>query len=240
VVFCSKGANPAEKNFVACPIVRDTKTVPCWLAEYEGETYYLGIQQDIGADFFPPQLGHEVLVEGTVASSPSKARICGGIPLMPVTISVLREVNHSCNTILPAEEGIDAPAARRGAGPPTVRTSLGIPPPPPTPPSPSFEVREFTIPFDFDSDYLPPKSTRIVDDAVVYAKASHANVEVVGYRGMTLLSDGRTFTENAQVAELRAAKIADLVRGLGVSALAVKSEGVPRTGKRRVTILVRP
>ena len=43
-----------QRNFVACPIVRDTKTVPCFLAEYEGETYYLGIQQDITSDFHPP------------------------------------------------------------------------------------------------------------------------------------------------------------------------------------------
>ena len=27
----------ARRNFVACPIVRDTASVPCWLAEYEGE-----------------------------------------------------------------------------------------------------------------------------------------------------------------------------------------------------------
>jgi hypothetical protein len=36
-----------QRSFVACPIVRDTKTVPCFLAEYDGELYYLGIQQDI-------------------------------------------------------------------------------------------------------------------------------------------------------------------------------------------------
>ena len=31
------GQEPARRNFVACPIVQDTKTVPCWLSEYEGE-----------------------------------------------------------------------------------------------------------------------------------------------------------------------------------------------------------
>ena len=64
-----------QKNFVACPMVRDTKTVPCFLAEYQGETYFLGIQQDITADFYPPQLLHEVLVEGTIAPGP---RVCAG------------------------------------------------------------------------------------------------------------------------------------------------------------------
>ncbi len=104
------------RSFVACPIVRDTKTVPCFLAEYEGETYYLTIQQDIQAELYPPQLLHEVLVEGTVAPGP---RICGGIPLKPVKLSVLPELNLSCNTILPAEPGIEAPPTRRPAGPST-------------------------------------------------------------------------------------------------------------------------
>src|ERR1700679_871800 len=87
-----------QRRFVTCPIVRDTKTVPCFLAEYDGETYYLGIQQDITAAFHPPQLKHQVLVEGTVV--PGK-RVCGGIPLQPVSISVIKEVNLACNTLLP-------------------------------------------------------------------------------------------------------------------------------------------
>ena len=33
-------------TFKACPIYRDTNTVPCWLAEHEGELYFLGIQTD--------------------------------------------------------------------------------------------------------------------------------------------------------------------------------------------------
>src|SRR5262245_58743995 len=68
---------PGERvNFVACPVVRDTKTVPVWLAEYAGTWYYLGIQQDIGAEFHPPQLKHDLLVEGTVSDEP---KICGAI-----------------------------------------------------------------------------------------------------------------------------------------------------------------
>ena len=34
-------------------------------------------------------------------------------------VSVLPEVNRACNTILPAEPGIDAPPAKRPAGPST-------------------------------------------------------------------------------------------------------------------------
>ena len=50
-------------NFVACPIMRDTKTVPCWLSEYKGELYYLVFQQASSAAVYPPYLGHQVLVE---------------------------------------------------------------------------------------------------------------------------------------------------------------------------------
>ncbi|HEV2666538.1 MAG TPA: hypothetical protein VG324_16590, partial [Blastocatellia bacterium] len=69
-----------RRNFVACPIVRDTKTLPCWLAEYEGELYFLGLQGGGASEFYPPQLNHEALVEGAVTNEP---RICGGIPLKP-------------------------------------------------------------------------------------------------------------------------------------------------------------
>ena len=34
----------AHIAFVACPIVQDTPSVPCWLDEYDGKTYYMGIQ----------------------------------------------------------------------------------------------------------------------------------------------------------------------------------------------------
>ena len=64
-------------SFVACPIFQDTNTVPCWLAEYEGETYFLGIQTD-ASGWSPPWQGHKVLVEGTITDNP---RVCGGIVL---------------------------------------------------------------------------------------------------------------------------------------------------------------
>src|SRR5580700_11522463 len=74
----SPAAPPADRrNFVACPVLQDTDTVPCWLAEYRGELYFLGIQTDSGG-WSPPWLGHQVLVEGRLAGGP---RICGGIPL---------------------------------------------------------------------------------------------------------------------------------------------------------------
>ena len=38
-----------RSNFVSCPIVRDTSSVPCWLTEYQGELYFLTIQSDVSA-----------------------------------------------------------------------------------------------------------------------------------------------------------------------------------------------
>src|SRR6476619_8475290 len=147
-----------QRNFVTCPVVRDTPTVPCFLADYEGETYYLVVQQDISADQYPPQLLHEVLVEGTIEKGP---RVCGGIPLKPVKLSVLPEVNQACNTILPAEPGIDAPPTRRPAGPSTRQPGAApaAPPAPPARPAPPFSEREWKILYDFDSAFLFSRDT---------------------------------------------------------------------------------
>ena len=229
-----------QRNFVSCPIVRDTKTVPCFLAEYEGETYFLGIQQDITNDFHPPQLKHQVLVEGRVAPGP---RVCGGIPLRPLSISVLKEVNLACNTLLPSEPGIDAPAAPRGPGPSSQR------PDPRSPPREDFTGRhEFTVPFAFDDDYLEYAATQVVTEAAAYAKRiGAANVKVSGYRATTLLSNGDHLVEKAGLAEKRAQNIATVLRGLAVSDVIAewKNEAEPGDGqadasRRRVTIVVSP
>ena len=60
-------------NFVTCPIVRDTASVPCWLAEHNGELYFLTLQTDVSAPVNPPSLGHRVLVEGTCLPSRASA-----------------------------------------------------------------------------------------------------------------------------------------------------------------------
>jgi outer membrane protein OmpA-like peptidoglycan-associated protein len=232
-----------QRNFVSCPIVRDTKTVPCFLAEYEGETYYLGIQQDITSDFHPPQLKHEVLVEGRVASGP---RVCGGIPLQPVSISVLKEVNLSCSTLLPAEPGLDAPPAPRGPGPSSRRAEGDVRE------SREQVVRtgrqEFTVLYAFNDDYLEYAANQVVTEAAAYAKGIGAsNTKVSGYRATTLLSNGNRLVEKAGLAEKRAQNIATLLRGLGVAGIVVESKNEPEPGdgqtdpsRRRVTILVTP
>jgi hypothetical protein len=230
-----------ERNFIACPIVRDTKTVPCFLAEYEGELYYLGIQQDITAEFHPPQLKHEVLVEGRVAEGP---RVCGGIPLKPLAISVIKEVNPACNTLLPAEPGIDAPPAARGAGPASHRLITE-----PAPPADSLNGRqEFTVLFAFNDDYVEFGSIAIVRRAAADAmKIGASAVKVSGYRATSLLSNGERLVEKPGLAQKRAQDIATLLEGLGVTGVAAEWKEDPEPGdgktdpsRRRVTITVIP
>jgi outer membrane protein OmpA-like peptidoglycan-associated protein len=238
-----------QRNFVACPIVRDTKTVPCFLAEYEGETYYLTIQQDIQAEIYPPQLLHEVLVEGTVAPGP---RVCGGIPLTPVKLSVLPELNLSCNTILPAEPGIEAPPTRRPAGPSTRQAPVvvgGAPAPQGRRTGP-FTERSFNILYDFDSAFLFSRDTRVANQAATYATAAKAkSVEITAHRAASLLSNGRILTENEAIAAQRAGKVSDLLRGLGTDPASIKvtiapdvakPDGVSDPQNRLVTIRVIP
>ncbi len=137
VTLASAQAAFAQDNnisFVACPILQDTNTVPCWLAEHEGELYFLGIQTDAGG-WSPPWQGHKLLVEGEVTANP---RVCGGIvlksdaapyvkrpsgasagvdlPNPPVT-SVMRELDATCRTILPEQDRFNTIEARRGPGP---------------------------------------------------------------------------------------------------------------------------
>ncbi len=223
-----------RRNFVACPIVRDTKTLPCWLAEYEGELYYLGLQGSSASEFYPPQLNHEMLVEGTVTNEP---RICGGIPLKPVRISVIAELNRGCNTLLPAEDGMEAPAAPARRFVDAMRN-----------PGTDTSQREFIVPFDFDSDYLTLHTTRIVGEAARVAKAiKGAKIEVQGFRATTWLSNGKKFMEAQTIAEKRAKKIGEILVGLGLSTAAVSvnwkgepepSDGVTDPDKRRVTIKI--
>jgi outer membrane protein OmpA-like peptidoglycan-associated protein len=226
------GKPPADRrNFVACPIVRDTKSVPCWLAEYEGELYYLGQQGNLDSEFYPPQLSHQALVEGTVADGP---RVCGGVPLTPVAVSALPEIDRACNTLLPAEDKYEAPK----------------PPPPPSRAPTSDETRVFTVTFDFDSDFLTRRAAGGLSEAARIAKDHKAaRVEVAGFRATTLLSNGRSLVEKAPIAESRARKVAEVLTGLGLPPADVlitsKNEPEPGDGvhdpqNRRVTITLRP
>lgn len=224
---------PADRrNFVACPIVRDTNTVPCWLSEYKGELYYLGVQVDFGAEFWPPYLGHKVLVEGQVSNEP---RICGGIVLKPVKVSTLPEADENCRTMLPAEDQYTIPFQTRGPGPNNRPSRAGVPgaaraAAASAAPAAATGPREFTVLYDFNNRVWNVRATVPMQQARDYAVAAHAKrVEVVAYRGASLLSDGTVYAEDKGVAEMRAKQLGEILQQVGVpaSALSVKWEEAP-------------
>ena len=204
-------------NFVACPVMRDTATVPCWLSEYKGELYYLVLQQSAAAAVYPPYLGHQVLVEGVVSDEP---RICGGLVLKPVKLSNLPELDPSCNTILPAEDRYQVKAPR-GPGPSPPRGAGGPPPARPVA-APLTGRHTFSVSYEFDVDWAN-RSGRVISEVVDYAKASKASaVEIVAYRGATKLSAGGDYVERSDIAERRARRLQDTFAELGVDPAVIK------------------
>jgi outer membrane protein OmpA-like peptidoglycan-associated protein len=163
--------------------------------------------------------------------------VCGGIPLQPVKVSVMRELTPACNTMLPAEDGIEAP------------------PPVPSPrgPAPSWvkvtDDANVTLYFDFDNDFLSVHVTNALTSLARHAAEVKASrVEVTGYRAATRLSSGQTLTERADMGGIRARKVAGVLTGLGVpvgsvivSALEApeRADGVNDPWNRRVVIRVR-
>jgi hypothetical protein len=231
-LLCPAPLQAQNLSFVACPVVRDTKTVPCWLAEYNGETYYLGNQGGVAQDFYPPQLNHEVLVEGVIVEGP---RVCGGVPLRPVKTSVLLEINRACNTILPVEDGIDAPERPPSREPVSWIRSAG--------------PADVTIFFDFDNDFLSLHTTTAVQRiAERFKQAGASSIEVTAFRGASKLSNGSVMVEQQMIAAARAAKVREILMGLGIpqASLLVSviseralADGVNDPWSRKVTLSVK-
>jgi hypothetical protein len=241
-------APPADmRNFIACPVVRDTASVPCWLAEYDGELYFLTLQADVSAPVNPPWLGHRVLVEGRRADKP---RICGGIVLEPVKLSVIAEPDPSCNRILPAEERYNLTfEPPRPPGPSAGRLAFNTLAMPVKPADVKREARRFSLAYDFDGlvNFKHPfQLTPVLDLAV----AMHASrIEITGHQSGALLSDGTVIAEAPGLARRRAEQVAELLRGAGLTkpvyAVDDVAEVTPPTGVddhlgRRVDIVVRP
>ncbi len=259
-VLSAQTAQTQDRNisFVSCPILQDTDTVPCWLAEHDGELYFLGIQTD-ASGWSPPWQGHKLLVEGTITDNP---RVCGGVvleskgtpydrrsagssngvelPNPPVT-SVMRELDSSCRTILPAQAAYNTLEPRRGPGPnvpPQPRAPGAAPAQRPAPevPQPPFEAREFETLYEFDSE-LAVFTINQVTEALRYATAINAkSIEVTGYRASSLLSNGEQFEEAAFIAERRAREIESTLRMLGLpegTRLEVKWEDSAQPGNGR-------
>src|SRR6478609_873184 len=204
------GAAPPPKAslvFVACPMLRDTTSVPCWLTEYQGKTYYIGIQTDVSADLTTPMLGHRILVEGTPSDEPT---ICGGIPLKPVTVSVMPERADNCDRLIPADDYVLPFEPPRPPGQSRGRLAyVYATPPAPVPP---FQAKAFDVHYNF-AEMVVFKSTRWIEPALTYAKQIGAKrIEIFGRQGTTRLSDGTKLVERAGLARERAEQIADLLR----------------------------
>lgn len=241
----AQAPGPGENiSFLACPIMQDTNTVPCWVAEYDGEKYFLGVQTD-ASGWSAPYLKHRVLVEGLVTDLP---RICGGIPLEssntpfargpsgsvagnplpnPPVTSNMRELDLSCNTILPANENYNNLEARRGPGPNVKRL-------PPTPeqiaaqraradearkaaiPAPPFQPRSFFLNYEFDSE-LAVLNINNANAALEYARAVDASrIKITAQRTSSLLSDGTRLVEAEFIARKRAEELVAVLRQLGI------------------------
>jgi hypothetical protein len=232
-------------SFVSCPIVRDTKTVPCWLAEYQGETYFLTIQTDVSAPVNPPWLGHRVLVEGVIADEPN---ICGGRVLKPVTLSVLPELDGSCNKILPAEDRYNLTfEPPRPPGPSMGRLAFSYPED--TRAKPGDGPKDFTIEYDFDGlvVFRHPRFLQAILEYAVDTQARH--VDIVGYRGASRLSNGETLVEAADIGKRRAEQVAELLKGAGLANVeyrvrwqdkASNPNGRTDPKSRKVAVTVRP
>ncbi len=204
----------SQRNFVSCPIVRDTATVPCWLSEYEGELYYLGIQTDVSADFDPPFLGHNVLVEGTISD---QERICGGIVLDPVRISPMLDFDSRCNTILPAEDRYTVPFAPRPPGPSGGRLAFQRPTPEPEVLQPPYAAPEFELFYDFGMLIMGRHAGTLAQVLDYATKTGARTIEVTASSGATLLSDGTNMAEDISLAPKRANEVARLLQTGGLA-----------------------
>jgi outer membrane protein OmpA-like peptidoglycan-associated protein len=211
---------------------------------------------------FVPQLKHRVLVEGTV--QPDAPRMCGGIVLGPVKLSVFPDVEPDCGRMLPGDGyHVTGPRPIGPDGiPPGGRTTATRVSRPGVPgrarqaeqlqaDAAAGKPREFEILYFFGSNYLPfPVEQATVDQAAeYYAAANGAQVVVTGYRGEALLSNGQKLVEEQALAQQRAAKVADILVNFGVAKdrIAVRWVDTPQNNngvldwqKRRVTVLVTP
>jgi hypothetical protein len=231
-------------SFVACPIIRDTRSVPCWLSDYRGDRYYLTIQSDVSAAVQPPMLGHQVLVEGVVSDA---AQICGGIVLSDVHLSVMPELDANCNVELPAEDRYRIDFNPRPPGPSGGRLAFAPDPSAAKAPPPSGQ-QTIQVYFDFDrgvSFRHPAVLVSILDAArQIGAKRMH----ITGVRGAHRLSDGTLLQESAAIGQRRAEEVARLLAGAGLAVPAVvdwtdgasAADGIDDWQSRRVTVVLSP
>lgn len=235
-------------SFVSCPIVRDTRSVPCWLSEYEGDLYYLTIQSDVSAEVQPPMLGHQVLVEGIVSAAPA---ICGGIVLESVRLSVMPELDRNCNTMLPADERYTIDFNPRPPGPSGGRLAFAADPSAPraaAPAAPPSGPQTVAIYFDFDKGVSFRHPGELSTVLRLARQIAATSVRITGVRGAHRLSDGSLLREASATGQRRAEEIAGLLAGAGLTLPTVvdwidgepEADGIDDWQSRRVTVLLTP
>jgi len=221
-------ATAQVRSFVSCPIYRDTnagRKSGCWLAN-DPEN---GVQYDISLGRIKPLLGRQVLVEGVVSpkdAGPSAPRqsMCGATVLEPVRVAVL---DAACKEYSIPAEGFPG---RRFVLPAKLLQPASVPrqlPPPP------YGKREYTIFFELNNDFLIYQyAETIIEDIVLYTKASHARrVVITGYAATTGYEvSGRHIAEKLEIAKARAAMVAAALERLGVprTLLELKWQGEPQ------------
>jgi hypothetical protein len=232
-------------SFVSCPIVRDTKSVPCWLAEYEGQMYFLTLQTDVSAPVNPPWLGHKVLVEGVISDEPG---ICGGRVLKPVSLSVMQELDGGCNTILPAEDRYNLTfEPPRPPGPSRGRLAFGDPTPQGAQPGAAGAVTSFTLQYEFDGmvAFRHAQTLQQILDAARAARASE--LRITGYRSASRLSNGTLMREREEIGRERAEQVRALLQGAGLEGvkyslqwkdLSKRPNGTADAANRRAEIVI--
>ena len=231
-------------SFVSCPIVRDTRTVPCWMAQYEGEFYFLTLQTDVSAPVTPPWLGHQVLVEGVVSDEPN---ICGGRVIKPLTLSVLPELDASCNTSLPAEERYELTfEPPRPPGPSLGRLAFGDPV---SRGAAAASQDTFSLQYEFDG-LVVFRHAQTLQKILDAALAGHAGeVRITGYRSGSRLTNGILMRERQDIGRERAQQLGELLRGAGLTGVkytlhwkdvSKRPDGVADAANRRAEVVIVP
>jgi outer membrane protein OmpA-like peptidoglycan-associated protein len=240
-------AEPAaqEIRFVTCPIYRDAdfgKKSGCWLANNHED----GVRYDVSPSPTKPDWHYAILVEGRVAKS--QKDVCGGVVLDPARVSVLDE---PCTPVMIPAEGFPG---RKFVLPTRNMRPLYEPRAPFTQP---YQVREFSVPFEFDRSFVTYQlGDYLIDQAVAYAVATKAaKVEIVGYAATDPASvSGRRLAEHAEVAQARAQTAAQWMTLLGVPADRLRvswkrgaqpapiegADGLVEPSRRRVDIRITP
>lgn len=233
-------------SFVSCPIVRDTRSVPCWTSEYAGDMYYLTIQSDVSAQVQPPMLGHQVLVEGIVSGNDA---ICGGIVLEQVRLSVMPELDANCNTLLPADERYPIDFNPRPPGPSSGR--LAFDPAPgaaAAPPPVATGAQRVPLYFDFDKSVSFRHPDALLNLLKLAREIGATKLQVTGMRGAHRLSNGSLLQESTRIGQRRAEEVAALLQGAGLqlptqidwSDGSAEADGIDDWQSRRVTVVLTP